>query len=212
MTFRQQSRQKQSAKTRCRGFTLLELLVALAIFSLMAVIAYGGLQSVLSSQETIEIEIKRLNDLQMTFSIMGRDIENMVARKIRGKYGDIEPAMRSDDNLTVAYFELSRLGGHILPVNHKSAIERVAYTLEDGNLFRQYWRVLDRSQDSSPIKMILMQGVEELHVRLLDDDMQWNRSWGNGEDKSSLPKAVEIEIVVEKLGSIKRLYGLANNS
>jgi len=53
-----------------RGFTLLELLIALSIFSVMAVMAYGGLKTVLDGHQQIEASALNLESLQKTFLFM----------------------------------------------------------------------------------------------------------------------------------------------
>ncbi len=62
------------------GFTLLELLVALSIFSIVAVLAYGGLDSVLEQRILTEESAERLATLQKTYLIIQRDIEQLVPR------------------------------------------------------------------------------------------------------------------------------------
>jgi len=74
----------------CDGFTLLELLVALSIFGLLAAMSYSGLQAVLQQQSYTEQAAERLGALQKLYLIMQRDIEQIVARPVRDEFGDTQ--------------------------------------------------------------------------------------------------------------------------
>ena len=67
-------------KNSTLGFTLLELLVAIVIFSLMSVMAYGGLFNVLTGNEVITQQEKSLKELQRTMMFFERDIRQIVPR------------------------------------------------------------------------------------------------------------------------------------
>ena len=82
---------KAGMRASC-GFTLLELLVALSIFAIVAVLAYGGLGTVLDQRILTEESAERLADLQKTYLIVQRDIEQLVPRAIRDEFGDEQAA------------------------------------------------------------------------------------------------------------------------
>ncbi len=82
-----------------RGFTLLELLVALAVFAIMATAAYSGLRSVLFTRAAVEEQNRRLADVQLAVFRLAQDIEQATPRGIRDEYGDPEPALRGGDLL-----------------------------------------------------------------------------------------------------------------
>jgi len=63
------------AARRQAGLTLIELLVAVAIFSLLAALAYGGLINVLATRTAVDVESQRLAKLQRAFLRIGRDLE-----------------------------------------------------------------------------------------------------------------------------------------
>ena len=78
-----------------RGFTLIELLIAVTVFAIMGAMAYGGLASVLESQQHIHAQSQRLRSLQFTMRMVQRDAELAVERPVRDQLGDVEPAMRT---------------------------------------------------------------------------------------------------------------------
>ena len=194
----------------CRGFTLLELLVALAIFAIIAVLAYGGLNSVLDQQLHTEESAERLAALQKTYLIVQRDIEQLVPRPIRDEFGDESAAISG-----AAAFQLTR-GGWRNPLdNPRSSLQRVGYTLEEQQLIRHSWLVLDRAQDSTPRQQALVNGVSSIRVRYLDAGDSWQEQWppeqstGGGEAlPDELPRAMEMVLEHEQYGDVRWLFQL----
>ena len=82
--------------TPARGFTLLELLVALAVFAIMSIAAYSGLSNVLFTRAAVETENRRLAMTQLAFHRLGQDLEQVIPRSVRDEYGEPEPALRGN--------------------------------------------------------------------------------------------------------------------
>lgn len=192
------------------GFTLLELLVALAIFSLIAVMAYNGLKVVLEQQAATEIQADALAELQKVYLLMQRDIEEVVPRPIRDEYGDIQPALAGGDALQLTRGGWSNPAGRL-----RSSLQRVGYAYEDGHLVRYSWAVLDRAQDSEPQRQPLIGDIEEMTIRYLAGNNEWEERWpdplASGDATAAttvLPKAVEITLEHEKFGPLVWLFRL----
>ncbi|MDH3870849.1 MAG: type II secretion system minor pseudopilin GspJ [Gammaproteobacteria bacterium] len=193
---------------RCRGFTLLELLVALAIFGLVAVMAYGGLGTVLEQRAHTDASAQRLAALQKTYVVMQRDIEQAVARAIRDEYGDEQAPLAA-----APVFQLTR-GGWSNPAGRpRSSLQRVGYDLEEQQLVRYAWPVLDRSQDSQPLQQALADHIVSMQVRYLDVASNWQDSWPSLETgveeaavEPGLPAAVEVSLEHEYLGNLTWLF------
>jgi general secretion pathway protein J len=192
------------------GFTLLELLVALAIFSLMAVMAYGGLETVLKQQALTEENAESLAELQKTYLVMQRDIEQAVPRAIRDEFGDQQAPL-----IGTTLFQLTR-GGWNNPANQpRSTLQRVGYSLEDRQLIRYAWLVLDRAQDSAPTRQPLAADIESMQVRYLDEAGNWQEQWpplqaGSNPDAKPIvfPRAVEMTLEHARFGSLIWLFQL----
>lgn len=192
-----------------RGFTLLELLVALAIFSLLAAMAYGGLNNVMQVRDGTQRHAERLAQLQKTFLWLGRDIEQASDRSIRDEYGDSQQALLGSE-FGRYQLELTRAGWSNPAGRNRSHLQRVAYGIRDGQLIRAYWNVLDRAQDSQPLESVLLENVSKLELRFLDASQQWHALWPattlNGETTQGPPQAVEISLETEAEGRIRRLF------
>ena len=143
--------------TNCKkdkGFTLLELVVAMAVFAIMAAIAYSGLNNVLLARSQTEQHSKSLQQLQMAMNWVARDIEQTVDRGVRSEYGELMPPLIGND-FEGYLIEFTRSGWRN-PANHaRSNMQRVAYAVRDEKLLRAYWRVLDRAEDSKPLEQEL---------------------------------------------------------
>jgi general secretion pathway protein J len=192
---------------RPAGFTLLELLVALAIFAIMSVIAYGGLRTVLETRDRAAASADHLAELQLAFTMIGRDIEQAVDRPIRDEFGDAEPAMEGTEET----LEFTR-GGWRNPAGlQRSELQRVAYVLEGEELLRRTWPVLDRTQSSAPRSTLLLAGVQEFSLRYLDRSREWQDLWPMGPATApgadgTLPIGIEISITTERWGRITRIF------
>jgi len=194
------------------GFTLLELLVALAIFAVIAVMAYSGLDTVLTARQQTDQHATQLARLQMAFIWLGRDIEQHINRPIRDQYGDRQATLQG----TISQMELTRAGWRNPAQQQRSSLQRVAYHLEEKTLWRSYWRVLDRAQDAVPIRMGLLKEVNEIQLRYLDEHLRWHEQWpplnfSNGApneqaNSNQTLKAIEVTLTVEKWGRLTRLF------
>ncbi|UCC56333.1 MAG: type II secretion system minor pseudopilin GspJ [Gammaproteobacteria bacterium] len=193
------------------GFTLLELLVALSIFSIVAVLAYGGLDNVLEQRVRTEESAERLAAMQRTYLIIQRDIEQLVPRTIRDEFGDNSAALTGSSE-----FQLTRGGWQNPLQNPRSTLQRVGYVLEDRKLVRHSWLVLDRAQDSEPRQQVLVQDIVNVRVRYLDPENNWQEQWPTSEQLSGdidlqamdPPRAVEMLIEHEHYGEIRWLFQL----
>ena len=195
-----------------KGFTLLELLVALAIFGLLAAMSYGGLQAVLNQQWYTEQAADQLGELQKVYLVMQRDIEQVVPRTVRDEFGDTQLPLVGSDAL-----RLTRGGWRNPAGRQRSTLQRIGYAYEEQQLVRYVWSVLDRAQDSEPLKQPLIEDVEGMLLRYLDANDVWKEQWpdesgavGNqtAAGLTELPKAVEVTIEHKTYGTLVWLFQL----
>lgn len=194
------------------GFTLIELLVALAIFSVLAIMAYGGLDTVLQVRSDTDKAAVRLQQVQKSFMWLKRDSEQAILRSIRGEYGERQAAFQSAEQGTYR-LELTR-GGYRNPAQlARSSLQRIAYSIEDESLFRLSWPYLDRVQDSQPFASKLLEDVKAIHFRFLDIEKQWHSNWPplNSEEGAveQLPLAIEVTLDLNDWGRLTRLFLMA---
>ncbi len=190
------------------GFTLLELLIAISVFAVVATVAYGGLRTVLESKQLLDARLQALAQLQTAFSMMRRDLEQAVVRAVRDEAGAALPPFigAAGESELVA---LTRAGWSNPRAIKRSTLQRVAYRWQDNTLHRVYWGVLDRIDDASAVDIPLLGGVEGARLRFQDASRQWHTVWPpEQQSEAELPRAVEMALMLKGRGEMSRLFCL----
>lgn len=205
---------------RNRGFTLLELLVALGIFAVVSVIAYTGLIQAIKARERLTAEEQFWRPLFLTFWRLQDDLSQARPRSVRDNDGAPIPALRGQPfdprALAAPSLEFTR-GGLLRTTPEAGDLQRVGYRLADGVLYRLTWSQLDRATQSEPVASPLLSNVEEFAVRLLDARGQWMDEWPPREPSgllsnaalSLLPSGLEVRIRFAGHGEFTRLFLVA---
>lgn len=200
--------------TRARGFTLLELIVVLAIFGVLSVMAYGGLNGVLNARERVLQSLERTTALQKAYVRLRNDLQQLRARPSRDPYGEAQPALAlmQDGSL-----EFTRSGWRNPLALPRSALERVSYRLDaDGRLLRASWRAVDRAQNAPVAESVVLDQVEGLRWRFLQGT-EWRDAWpapdaGGPAALAAVPRAVEVALTLKDLGEVRLLFSASNEA
>jgi len=185
------------------GVTLLELLVVVAVFSIMSAAAYSSLQSSLKAEENFEASMQELEAVQMSLALFERDIMQLSPRPIRDAYGDSEPAIVLLDGQELFFTR----GGNFSSLKlNRTELTRVAWSLRDEQLIRSTWRRLDSTQGDRPLSAPLLSNVSRLQIRVLDQDNVWHLDWPIA--ASGKIRALELTLELADWGEIRRLVPL----
>ncbi|MDX1345652.1 MAG: type II secretion system minor pseudopilin GspJ [Sedimenticolaceae bacterium] len=188
-----------------RGFTLVEILIAMAIFTVISVITYTTLTSAINVSNHTSDVAKRLADIQRVLMLMERDLVQMAPRPVIDEYGEEQPAFLITD-LSTEGFEFTR-GGYQNPARlNRSLLKRVAYEIRNDELYRKTWQVLNRATQTEPeFEESLMKGVTRFEINAYDE--KWVEKWppersDNQQEAGPdlLPRAVRIFMEVEDYG------------
>ncbi len=197
--------------TRRGGFTLLELLVAVAVFAILSAMAYGGLRNVLDNSQQTESAMQRLQQVQLAMLNISRDLTQIAQRGIRDEYGNPANYILSGQGGDV-FIEFTR-GGRRNPAELlRSHLQRVAYKLEENTLSRLHWPQLDRTQEMQPYESVLLEDVENASIRFLDSNNEWHGEWpplnasgAPGAETIALA-AIEFSLELQDWGELVRLF------
>jgi len=249
---------------RERGFTLLELLVAMFIAAILFAMGYGTINQSVKNREVLEEQQKRLLELQTAVRTMEQDFVQLAQRPIRDPVGGTyQAALVASVNSTSGSGLGSSLGstsssnsngtrglgssnagqplvaltraGWTNPNGlQRPGLQRVAYYFQDGTLRREYWTVLDPTQNSQTVRRDLMTHLKSVSLRFMDvqsgnvkqmnpgssdssasaGNITWSPIWPpiNNAGQNNLryrPLAVEITLETEDWGKIVRYVEIA---
>lgn len=193
---------------RSRAFSLIELLVALAVFAALAAAAYGGLSQLARTRAALAAQQDRFAALTRAVSALERDLRQAVARPVRGNDGNTLPALVGSADA----IELTRLGFANPLAEPRSNLERVVYAIDNGALRRGRYAVLDRAPNSAPVRSTLLDHVGNWRLRYFGCDGAWRAAWPpSGVAGCELPRAIEFRFAVAELGEIRRVVELPSS-
>jgi general secretion pathway protein J len=194
---------------RQRGFTLVEMLVALTIFALMSVLAYRGLATVMQTREHLTEDNRRWRDIALTLAQLELDMGLAVDRPVRGN-GDLPlPALVGNPqtvNADDAQLSFSRMG-MAWQTSVLADVQRHGYRLNNGTLEQLVWPVLDRAPLSEPVVNVLLERVNRFELRYLDGSGNWQPRWPLS-GMTALPAALEVVLELDGGTTVTRVFAL----
>jgi len=199
---------------RVGAFTLIEVMVSLAVFAVLAALCYGTLSRTLINAEMLNGRMDRLQAIQRTIRLLSEDLQQLSPRPIRDELGDnLGPALDTSFESGFA-LELTHGGWNNPIVLPRSTQQRSAYRMEDDELIRYHWRVLDRTLANEPLEVALLDGVESILFRFLQANGQWTEEWpprnvSGPRGARQRPRAAEIILTLTGEGEIRRLVEIA---
>ena len=226
---------------RATGFTLVELLVAVLITAILFAMGYGALSQVLTGRKEIEEQTARLTALQQAFRVIEQDIELMQPRPLRDPLGNgyLNPLVADQNALTTgggagAGTGTGAPGGVAAPSGMvqvsftrgswanpaglpRSELQRVSYLVRDGKLIRQHLPILDAPAATAFEERELLDQVEVLSFRFMDDSLTWSSVWPTPTMQRlplalllrARPVAVEVTLKLKDYGLVTRIIEVA---
>jgi general secretion pathway protein J len=203
---------------RQSGFTLLEILVAMAIFALIGLGSYSVLTTVLDSDEISKTRTQKLQAMQRAMIFIERDITQAMPRAVRvnGEQNDVvmtggEDVLDSEAD-GIAFVR----GGWQNPqlVLPRSTLQAVGYRLQEGQLQRVFSNYVDNVIGAEPKVRTLLNDVEDFQVQFLlsatralnNNSNEDNDGWNDSFTGTSIPAAIAVEITTADFGLVRREF------
>lgn len=188
-------------RVRAPGFTLIELMVALLILSLLAMMSFRGLGAVLDARDQVGQETAKWKRVAAFFSRFQRDVQLSAPRVVRAA-GGAAPAW------------IGRAGGgaefsRFASVEGQDAPRRIAYQL-NGNreIELVLWPGLDAAATTEPLRYVVLSGVTRFELQYWDGALAWTDAWPNAKRDPPLPRAVRLRIDLATGEALVRIFAL----
>lgn len=190
------------------GFTLLEILIALFIFAIIATITATMLHTIINAHQDSERYYKRLTQIQLAISLIRKDLQQIAPQAIYDEKGKLLPPIYA----LPQHVEFTR-AGLVNPnfIAKRSTMQRVAIYLQNNTLYLKTWDQLNRNLDSHANTKILLTDVDQFDVQYLSFGQGFADNWppGNlprqsnsGLNNFPIPRAIKIKLVLAKLGKL----------
>jgi general secretion pathway protein J len=191
-----------------KGFTLIEILIALTVFAILATLTSSSLYYAFNNRARVNAQADRLNALQLAVSIMQKDISQTVERSIRGNEMRVFPIFVGQPQ----YLELTR-DGNVNPKSFekRSTLKRIALVCTDGKLLHRTWSTLDPVDRNIYQDKVLLDNLTACNFNYLNQELQVLTEWREqavtqNQRKEPLPKAIQINLTIQEWGEMNLLF------
>ena len=175
---------------RARGFTLIELMSALLILALLALMSFRGLGAVLDARDHVRQETEKWRSVAAFFSRFQRDVQLSAPRPVRAAAGRLE------------FSRFAAAEGIDKP-------QRVGYRLNDSREIELLlWTTFDPAPETQPTRYPLLPEVAQFQLQYLGRDLAWVDAWPRTERDPPLPQAVRLRVVLASGEELMRVFPL----
>lgn len=193
-----------SARLRSGGYTLIEVLVAVVVFSILSASAYVALDALSRAAGDHRERSEDFGALQLAVARLDDDLRQLAARPVAATVGRTEPALSGEPRRLVA----SRSGWANPAGVKRSTLQRFGWQLSGSDLQRIRWPVTDPVADSQSLVETILPGVESLEFSYRDASGSWQRRWPPDEALARLPTAIEAIVHTRRFGRVRRVVVL----
>ncbi len=190
------------------GFTLIEILIALAVFAILATITTSVLYNAFTTRSRVNEQSDRLNELQLAISLIQQDTSQTVERPIRSNEMQLLPAFIGQTH----YLEFTR-DGDVNPgsIEKRSTLKRIAYVCQQGTLIRRTWNSLDITNTKNYEDKRLLNRLTHCHFGYLNQSLQILPEWREqavslNQHKEPFPKAIQFNMTLQDQGEINLIF------
>jgi general secretion pathway protein J len=183
------------------GFTLVELLIALSIFALLAGGGVVLMRQTLDGHEIAARRLERAGELQRARALLQTDLSQIARRRTRGVDGtlSVDAFFGSETGQGTPLMAFVRRGWENVDGDARPSLQYVEYHVVEGRLERRYRPLLDGAALSAP--QVVLTEADNLRLAYLNKE-QWIANWRNAL-RDGQPRAVRLEASLPGLGQVR---------
>ena len=195
-----------------KGFTLIEILIAMFVFTILASIVLVTINHILTWRESLERNMEKLTKLQVAMTIIERDFQQMLNRPVLTATNTTEDALvfsRNQDRIQINFTRM----GYVNPLNveNRSTLQRVGYEYKDQTLSRITWFALDRVEEENQGKRILLENVSDFNWKFYDEkNISYNIWPPTARDSNTIPSLIVLSFNLAGWGKVERYMVIPN--
>ena len=195
-----------------KGFTLVELMVAVIIFAIISAISYRVVSSLVTTKEIVTKSQAKWGGLSLIMVRLEMARNRALPLPIRDNDGNLIPSMIGKNKLDGAYdaqLEMTTSGNIGDNIMGSTPPKRIGFRFYKGSLYLVSWPVLNRVVTTKPDIDLLVADVSYFTVLFLYPDKQWRDTWPPvGGDMGSLPTGIQMNLQLKSGESVTRELAL----
>ncbi|MED6343247.1 MAG: type II secretion system protein GspJ [Pseudomonadota bacterium] len=174
------------------GFTLIEVLIAIIIMTVIAVISTNILQSSLSSREFTNQSLEKIKKINLASNLVRRDFRQSVNVPMKDLYGQplkatfLSPEGSKRIIFTVLVNRYSE---------ETSGVRRVEYLFNENSFIRRQYFAGNPYSSSDYSESVLFKDIDDVKISF-SDGIKWVNSWPLDElTQRSIPRLIQIQLM-----------------
>ena len=189
-------------RPRSSGLTLIELMVALAVFSVLGILSFRAVDAATVSRDHLASESRRWQEITRFLQLTETQLLQIVARPVvPGVTGSsllVRPPSGGADGVQFSFLKLD---------GARNSVRRVGYRFEKSHIVLVRWPGVD--VDGSPTEDVVLEGVKDLRLNFVTDDGRSSATWpAQPPSANQLPEGIELQLEVTDVGTLRRLIAL----
>jgi general secretion pathway protein J len=198
-----------------RGFTLIEIIIAIIIYSIIATISYRIVTSLIITKQVTDEEQNKWSNLSLLMSHLSNDWNKSIPLSVRDQYGNLLPPLQGKDKLVgMSDAQLEFTVNGYLPNNlfYNTVIppKRIGYRFYNGAIYLITWPMLNRVQQTRPEITLMMDGIKSFNLEYMYPDQTWKPVWPplTATESNVMPKSFRLKMVLKTGEEINRQWAL----
>ena len=181
-------------KKQAKGFTLIEMLIAISIFAIISIVSYSALNRLIKDVGFFQQRNQQNEEIKLLSRVISHDLLYLINRPVNSFRGVrnafiINNPNENNSNSNNLLLEFTRRGVKKIGINKETGLVRVSYILEDNDLKRAEYTYLDYREEPDNYTLIASD-ISEFKTEILTSNNVWTPKW----EINGLPRAIKITI------------------